>query len=114
MDHHGIIDAEADIDQRLGRAAPPHTQHGPHRAQQAVLVAGGAPNPPHNLEDEQTPLLSRNDSNASDHVGPGNQESKDNDAGEEWPGRKDLEALPWWKRPSVCADEGLPSRWHRS
>ncbi|KAL9082389.1 MAG: hypothetical protein Q9159_006461 [Coniocarpon cinnabarinum] len=99
--NEGIIDAEADIHQRLDHN-PPTTQQGidSHRAEHAALIARGGIHGHRSEEDEFSPLLSKRSDGAAAEAGPPQHTSREQ-TDEEWPGQKDFEGLPWWKRPHI-------------
>ena len=102
--NEGIIDAEADVHQQLDRSSSASRRGGAeaHRAEHAALIAGGGVHSHHHEHDEETPLLFGNRDDASAERGrKGPPDSKAQE--EEWPGQKDFDGAPWWKRPSVCA-----------
>jgi hypothetical protein len=90
---------DALVDQTLrSRNNDPHSHpkapvFRPQRDDQFGATSGGSEN-----DHENAPLLSPTERDY------GSADSNDGgSSGFEWPGEADFAGLPWWKRPSVCA-----------
>lgn len=93
-DADAVFAAEADINHRGMRTRIARARSAGHDGEIDVLAARGGIDP--GLIDkigEQEPLLG--DRNTDGNGGSGS-------GGAEWPGSKDFDHLPWYKKPSVC------------
>lgn len=92
-DNDAVFAADVDIDAAL-RSDPADKRKGPLGvASDRVNGQASA-----HAEHEETPLLGHESPSQSDR---GSTMCEEGSSGAEWPGSEDLDALPWWKRPSV-------------
>ena len=102
MENDQVLEAEARLYRPQSSSPPPyHQQHQEHLGQDAVKVAYGGVDI---LEDEDTPLLSRDPDARRDIGRATTPEDPDDRPPPTWSGERDFDGLPWWKTPSVRAE----------
>lgn len=98
--NEGIIDGEADVQQRLDHEAQFGSEA--HRAEHATLIARGGIHTRSADADERSPLLGKSQDGAAAEAGQTEPSLADAQE-EEWPGQRDFDGVPWWRKPSVCS-----------